>query len=185
MVAPLLSGDVALLIRRGGIHEPGFAVRGSHAVIFPTAFHDRGNAASEIAAKLPAAQAVRSKSATPQAASREGGVPLAAAVEIVCTWRVDSPDTLAPLAKLAGLTVDEVYARRPLKPTHGLWVLLVRAYPLTSPIHLPWHRSYGGCRSWITLHAPPPLVPGDPVLTEDALASVRLQVASLVGPARV
>ncbi len=33
-----------------------------------------------------------------------------------------------------------------------LHVLEVKVTPLPSPVTLPWHESYGGCRSWVELH---------------------------------
>jgi len=46
---------------------------------------------------------------------------------------------------------DAVVAERFHRWKDELHLLVVDVSPLPSPITLPWHESYGGCRSWVEL----------------------------------
>ncbi len=58
---------------------------------------------------------------------------------------------LAPQHIWSPQFIDGRYDWEPYKP---IFVLLLRAYALPSPIIVPVTRAYGGCRSWIELETP-------------------------------
>ncbi len=138
VVHALRDGKTCVLIRKGGIHEPGFAMRATHAVLFPTGFHD-------------GSQPIAPGDGESRHASRVTGVPVDAAVTVLGRWRIDSPEQLRAVAPLTPLTSTQLETRFALRPKHALWALLVCPFRLRSPQILPWHRSYGGCRSWVQL----------------------------------
>jgi hypothetical protein len=49
----------------------------------------------------------------------------------------------------------------------GLHIALLRAFRIFPVWELPFHPSYGGCRSWITLPDPPADLKKEPVLTDE------------------
>ena len=46
---------------------------------------------------------------------------------------------------------DALVAERFHRWKNELHVLTVDVAPLPSPVTLPWHEGYGGCRSWVDL----------------------------------
>lgn len=57
--------------------------------------------------------------------------------------------------------------RLQFKPHKPLYILLLRTYKLSQVYNIPYHPSYGGCRSWIKLQEPISLENRIPVLTQE------------------
>lgn len=162
VVDALLAGETALLVRKGGIHEPGFAIRADHAWLFPTAFHD-GAAPGDTPTDAPAALA----------ASRTAGVPLRGAVTVVDKWRLTDASQVQAVAPWSALSPEALAERYTLRPQHALWAVLVRTFPSAEATTVPWHRSYGGCRSWVELRAAVAGQLGPAALDEAQLSALR------------
>ena len=142
VVGAAQTGDLRILVRKGGIHEPGFALKATVGLLFPTGFHQ--------------AHSPREPSETVTgAASREAGVTIEAGVRVAEIWRVVDPHAIESLAPWTGLPSAELRLRAQLRPTQAMWLMRVIPFELEKAVHLPWSRHYGGCRSWVQLPEDP------------------------------
>lgn len=143
----LARGEQVFVIRKGGILErrDGFEVEHREFFLFPTRFHERGDAPP-------------------------GSVTLSiyATVEKVA-W----VDDLERARRLQGhgLPAGDVekrfrYGRRP-----GVHALALRAYRLSEPKVVADARAYDGCRSWVELAEELPVGAAEPALDADAFRS--------------
>ncbi|MGL4554809.1 MAG: DUF1802 family protein [Gemmataceae bacterium] len=156
--AALRDGRQSLLLRKGGIHEPGGAFRVEHGRfwIYPTFMH--------------------------QGDERPGvDVALDTVAEVVA---VHHAAELAAVERLAGLhawSADAV-AKRFRYRAPGLFVLTVRVY--TAEAHAVTETpAYAGCKSWVTLDEPLAVRGATPVLDDDAFAAARGRIeAALACP---
>jgi hypothetical protein len=164
------TGRQILLLRKGGIREPGSAFGVEHRgfFLFPTYFHENtADLAPPTLARLPAVAA-----AAPPAG--ELHLDLHASVERV--W--ESP-TLEPLRRLDGQhgLAWEAVERRFRYRRPGLHVLALRVYRLAQAIRIPNLSRYDGCRSWVRLESAFPIADSRAVLDDHAFAQ-RLATAS-------
>lgn len=190
MIAGLLAGRQALLLRKGGIGEKRFTVARSAFLLYPTVAHS--HAASTRAEHHDlldiGAGDVRLGPDPAPGAGKTGprAVVLRAAAEVVAAIPVQRPDEIAALEPLHLWTTLSVQQNRvDFRPRHQLAALVVRVRPIVSPRTVDVRPEYGGCRSWIDLVDEwPDLtdVPlGPPVLPDDELERVAEQVRRAVG----
>jgi hypothetical protein len=141
----LLDGRQTLLLRKGGIHEKAFAVRGGGGgfVLFPTVAHSHADRVRpEHADLLPLGE----RDVT------DGSLTVRCAVVIVEAVEVTRPEGLAEVADLHIWTEDSIREDRiEFRPKHPLHALVVAAYSLPEPVTIPRLDAYGGCRSWLDL----------------------------------
>jgi hypothetical protein len=172
----LAAGRQILLLRKGGIREPGpaFGVEHRGFFLFPTYFHENADdLAPPTLALLPAVAA-----AAPPAG--ELRLDLYASIERV--W--ESP-TLEPLRRLDGQhgLAWQAIERRFRYRRPGLHVLALRVHRLAVPIGLPNLSRYDGCHSWVRLESAMPTVDSRAVLDDDAfgrrLATVSAALADV------
>lgn len=181
--AALRDGRHSLLLRKGGIREPGadrsFHVQHRSFALLPTYFHahDAGrerDLVPELHAELAATVAPGPGGAPPGGLLR---VELYA--EVTGLWQVDEPARLHGLAGLHALSpacvADRFAYRRP-----GLWALLLRVHRLTRPVELPDRPGYAGCVSWVHLDAPVVGV-GEPVLSDEQHARRSERLREVLG----
>ena len=71
---------------------------------------------------------------------------------------------LEPLHILQATVLEE---RFHYDQQEGLHVAFLRAFRISPVWELPFHPSYRGCRSWVTLPDPPADLRKDPVLTDE------------------
>ena len=156
----LLEGHQIILLRKGGLIEDtgDFDLKARQFLIYPTYAHETERAGDlqpcfeqwlreEEGRKLPPSE-----------------IQIEAAAEVSDVVRVEDRAkllNLAPQHIWSPQFIDGRYDWEPYKP---IFVLLLRAYTLASPVVLPVLRSYGGCRSWIEL--------AEPVLTAGAVPAV-------------
>ena len=74
------------------------------------------------------------------------------------------------------MTID----RLKWKPHQPLSILLLRVYQLRQPMVIPYHHSYGGCKSWIDLLESISLERLEPVLDDDTYAQKTKQIVDLL-----
>lgn len=193
MIAALLAGRQALLLRKGGIGEKRFTVERPAFLLYPTVAH------SHAASTRPehhdlldvGAQDVRLGPAPGSAGDPDGApvprsVVLRAAAEVAAVIPVERPENIEQLESLHLWTTASVRENRlDFRPRHRLAALVVRVRPLVTPRTVDVRPEYGGCRSWIDLHeqwsgiADVPL--GAPVLAADAVQHIAEQVRRDVG----
>lgn len=156
----LAAGRQIVLLRKGGVREPGsgFGVDHREFFLFPTYVHENADELS------PAARAVLPRIA---AAVPPAGVvrfELYAAVELVVEVadleglrRLDGQHALAWAA-----VERRFHYRRP-----GLHVIGLRVRRLPRALEVPSLFRYDGCRSWVTLETALPVTDAEPVLADD------------------
>jgi len=140
----LARGRQDVILRKGGIVEPGGAFRLEHEefLLLPTFLHQSPESLiPEARDLLDFIDADRPP---------EGSVVFTHAASVTRAHRIHS---LAELAQFRSRHVwsDEVVAERFHRWRDELHVLEVAVTPLRSPLTLPWRDAYGGCKSWADL----------------------------------
>jgi hypothetical protein len=173
VVHALLDGRQTVLLRKGGIHEKRFSVRGSRFLVFPTVAHShaestRGEHANLLALGRPDVQ--------------DGCVVIRAELSVGATIAVRQPDRIAELEPFHIWTTESVRRNRiDFRPRHELTAIVVSARRLAVPLTVPLLPEYAGCKSWIDLVGlPTPLALG-PVHDDAFLQDVVSQVRAAVG----
>lgn len=143
----LATGRQDVILRKGGITEPGGTFRPEHArfLLLPTFLHQAAESLVPEARDL----LVGIDDDRPP----EGLVRFTHVADVVAAHRITDRHALDPFRSRhvwAESVVDERFHRW----KEELHVLEVAVSPLPSPVVLPWHESYGGCRSWVELDDP-------------------------------
>lgn len=136
-------GETSLIFRKGGIAEGrnGFSFKFSRFFLFPTFFHEQ--------IKKTRLGSDRMMQPNPDS------VVITLFIEVEFTRWVGDIALLASLDEFHVLKPSVLQERFNYDDHKGLHVAFVHAH-LVSPVwELPFHRSYGGCRSWIELPDPP------------------------------
>lgn len=161
-------GEQTILVRKGGLIEPGsgFELISNAFIFYPTFEHQAVNYLREpYGAYFERAAGQRA----PEGQIRIELFGLAAA-----SWQVRDP------AVLDRLREDHIYndaflsQRLKWQPDQPLVIAAVRAFRFPAPRNLLVSPRYAGCKSWVELDAPVPLVGLQPVL-DDAAFQERLQ----------
>jgi len=140
----LASGRQDVILRKGGIVEPGgeFRVEQADFLLLPTFVHQSPESlipeARDLLVDIDADR------------PREGTVALRHRARVVDARRVLRLDDLAAYRD-RHVWSDAVVAERFHRWKDELHVLEVAVEPLPAPLTLLWHESYGGCRSWVEL----------------------------------
>jgi hypothetical protein len=177
VVHALLDGRQTVLLRKGGIHEKRFSLRGSRFVVFPTVAHSHlESTRAEHADLLPLGSA--------DVIASGGSVVVRVELEVVEAIAVRRPERIAELEPFHIWTTESVRRNRiDFRPRHELSAIVVRARPLAAPVTVPMVPEYAGCKSWVDLD--PGSFPGAPVLGpvhDDALLlDVAAQIRAAVG----
>ena len=140
----LATGRQDVILRKGGIVEPagGFAVEATEFLLLPTFLHQSAEQlVPEARDLLVGIDADR---------PAEGTVVFHHAARVREALRIRD---LADLDRFRSRHVwsDAVVAERFHRWRDELHVLVVDVRPLPEPLTLPWHESYGGCKSWVEL----------------------------------
>jgi len=144
-VTALLQGETILLLRKGGIREAKgrFSLAARQVLLLPTLEHQK----TALLKKPFQSLAVAGTTPSPGTgqicftswATITHALPLTAAAEVA--------------ALLPHLVWNEQFVEERLgwKPDRPLYGLFLRAYRLESPLVLPRHGGYSGCRSWVEI----------------------------------
>jgi hypothetical protein len=145
----LSTGRQDVILRKGGIVEDGGEFRPDHAsfLLLPTFLHQAPESLIPEARDL----LVGIDGDRPP----EGTVVFRHAATVREARRVLRIDDLAAY-RARHVWSDAVVAERFHRWKDELYVLEVDVRPLPFPVTLPWHESYGGCRSWVDLQATMP-----------------------------
>jgi hypothetical protein len=148
-------GETSVIFRKGGIAEGshGFQFEQSRFFLFPTYFHEQ----------IERTRLSREHDVSPL--NGEVTISLFVEIEFATLLRdLNGIQALDPLHVLRSTVLEErFHYDRP----EGLHVAFLRAFRISPVWELPFHPSYGGCRSWITLPDPPSVLRKEPVLTEE------------------
>ena len=143
----LLQGRQQILLRKGGIHERAFAAPEDDGgfLLFPTVAHTHAERTRPEHHDL---LGPGDEDATDDRLVVRAGVHVVDVVEVV------RPDRLPELDDLHIWTAESIRTDRvEFRPKHPLQILVVQAIELPEPIVLPRLDAYGGCKSWIDVHA--------------------------------
>lgn len=143
----LAAGRQDVILRKGGIVEPGGAFRLEHDsfLLLPTFLHQSAESlVPEARDLLVGIDADRPP---------EGTVILTHAATVTAAHRITER------AALAAYRDRHVWAESVVNERFHRWrdevhVLEVVVRPLAAPLTLGWRESYGGCRSWVDLDLP-------------------------------
>jgi hypothetical protein len=167
----LAQGEQLVLIRKGGLIEPGsgFEVRSTAFVFYPTFEHQAVNYL-----KAPYRryfeEALRDR-------APEGNVRVAFGGVAVSSLQSTDPGMVARLDAFHIYNEAFVSQRLKWQPDQPLAIVVIRAYRLTTPCLLPVVPRYAGCTSWVDLETPVSLKDARPVL-DDHTFQQRLQALS-------
>ena len=109
------------------------------------------------------------------------GVAISVFLEIeFAIWlrNLNAIQALEPLHVLQSTVLEE---RFHYDKQEGLHVAFLRAFRISPVWELPFHPSYGGCRSWITLPDPPADLRKEPVLTDEEQNRRRSLCLAVIG----
>ncbi len=140
-VQALLRGEVALILRKGGILETheGFEVEHGSFYLYPTYLHQN---APEL---RPAFRGLLHPDPQP------GTVTLPAHAEVLAVWKVESLDKLLALEDMQALSAAAIERRFAYRGRPWLHALLLRVTRLTDPPRFAETPEMLGCQSWVPL----------------------------------
>ncbi len=143
-VEALEAGETILLLRKGGIRETAknFQINHTQVWLYPTYEHQKPHLLKpEYADKVTIVE-----SGWHPEKVRIGS--LANITQVISVPKPEQVNRLQPYHIWNEQMVNERFKWKPHQP---LSILLLRVYRLWQPIFIPYHQSYGGCRSWIDL----------------------------------
>lgn len=175
--AALEQGVQTIILRKGGIHEGrgGFEFKHREFFLFPTWYHTQGE-------KLRWVPEGAQRSFPPE--EERQSVEITGCARLEGVWRVTDWEKVQALKSMHVWNDDVVRERFVYDDESCLHVALVRAYKLPAEWSFPYQKSYGGCRSWVTL-------PGEglamvekaaPAMSDESWEAVSAQVRSILGP---
>lgn len=151
----LLTGELSLLLRKGGIHEPAgpgvFELEHTRFLLYPSYVHQKPEML-----KPALRDRVHVLDQEPAEITFQG---FGAAEKI---WQVPSREAFDRLDHLHVWSPAQIDMRFNYKPDRPLYLVAVRAHRLPDPRTIQNHAEYTGCRSWIDLR------PSDGVSDEEA-----------------
>jgi hypothetical protein len=167
------SGDQAIILRKGGIHEGqrGFWWQHDRFYLFPTHFHEQHKAFSWAGAP----------SGGESAAETPAVHTLTLYAEVVCKAQLtswDRVDALRPFHRWDDAAIKDRFDYTDHK---GISMACLRVFRLSEPWSFPDAPKYGGCRSWLSLPEPPrSALLMEPVIASDTFESLvsRIRQAS-------
>jgi hypothetical protein len=140
----LLTGELALLLRKGGIHETGgpgvFELEHPRFLLYPSYVHQKPEMIKPV---------LRDRvNVLDQEPSEVTFTGLGEAARI---WNVPSREAFDQLDDLHCWSPAQIDMRFDYKPQRPLYLMAVRAYKLAQPHTVENHADYSGCRSWVAL----------------------------------
>jgi hypothetical protein len=142
----MLQGTTSLIFRKGGIAEgrDGFRFRHESFFLFPTLFHEQ-------------VERLRLDPGTTVGLENSDSVALVGYAHVEFTSWISDLGILEPLSDLHILKPEVLEQRYAYDEPKGLHLAMVRVFRISPVWVLPYQKSFGGCRSWIELPAPPHL----------------------------
>ena len=167
-------GEQVLLIRKGGLIEPGsgFELTASTFVFYPTFEHQAVNYLR------PEFQRYFEEASARRAPTWQLCVDLAGVA--AASWTSSDPTVIERLKDFH--IYNETFSTQRLKwqPDQPLAIVAIRAFRLAQPQLLPVAPHYAGCKSWVQLDAPVLLAGASPVLDDAAYAARLRDITALL-----
>jgi len=139
----LLEGELALLLRKGGIHERGgpgvFEMEHNRFALFPSWAHQKPDMI-----KPQWRDRVQVMDEPDELTFHGFG-------EAARIWQVPSREAFDQLDNLHCWTEPQIDMRFSYKPERPLYLVAVRAYRLAESKTVTMHWRYSGCKSWVPL----------------------------------
>ena len=174
VIEALGRGEQVVLIRKGGLIEPGsgFELLANTFVFYPTFEHQA------VTYLRPPFQRYFDEAAARRAP--EGQVRIDLCGIAVSSVRSQDPALIERLREFH--VYNEAFLNQRLKwqPEQPLVVVVVRAFRLAAPHRLTVVPRYAGCKSWVDLESPVSLEGARPVLDDAAFQSRARELASLL-----
>lgn len=140
----LIDGQLALLLRKGGIHESGgpgvFSLEHSRFLLFPSWLHQKPEMVKP---------AFRNKMTILSAEPAE--VTFRGMGEVAKIWQVKNRAQIDALDDLHCWTPAQIDMRFNYKPENPLYLMAIRASLLPTARTVKNTAAYSGCRSWVPL----------------------------------
>ena len=167
-------GEQLLLVRKGGLIEPGsgFALRSPVFAFYPTFEHQ--------AVRYLRAPYQRYFEEALQRRAPAGHVQIELAGMAVSTIPSHDPTVVERLSAFHIYTQEFVGQRLKWQPDEPLLVVVLRAFRLARPHRLVVSPQYVGCTSWVELESPLPLEGATPVLDEAAFQQRLQEITSVL-----
>lgn len=159
-ITALLQGETILLLRKGGIREPKFSLAARQVLLLPTLEHQKADLLKNEFRPWVAETLSTEAGAAADLVRFEGWATITHALPLTAAAEVNA---LLPHLVWNGQFVEERLGWQPDRPLYGL---LLRAYLLESPLVLPRHKGYGGCRSWVEIGTSVAVENSTPALAE-------------------
>ena len=162
MLEAMAKGEQLVLIRKGGLIEPGsgFQLLAETFVFYPTFEHQAVNYLREPFRGYFEEAARRRPS--------EGQVRIELAGQAVSSTELRDPEVIERLGDVHVYNRDFVSQRLKWQPDQPMTLVVVRAWRLAEPVLVEVNPRYAGCKSWVELDAAVPLDGVRPVLDETA-----------------
>lgn len=146
----LLEGELAVLLRKGGIHETGgagvFELEHPRFALFPAWLH-----------QVPNRMKPRYRKRVERIRQEPAEVTLRGLGVVDHIWPVPSRAAFDQLDDMHCWSRPQIDMRFRYKPERPLYLMAVRVYRLNEPKTIPNRETYAGCKSWV------PLTPEDGV----------------------
>jgi len=160
VVAALGEGAQVLLLRKGGIADPEFALESDRFYLFPTYLHQNEKQFKPGAARYFTETA---RSGEPAEVDIEWWG------EVAGSWSIPDLDTLLLLDPLFIFTRETILERFRFRPRQKVQLIALRAFRLPKKTTVPFRPEYGGCKSWISLEEEIDVTGSRPVLRDEVL----------------
>jgi len=155
----LLEGELAVLLRKGGIHETGgagvFELEHPRFALFPAWLH-----------QVPNRMKPTYRDRVERFRAEPSEVTLRGVGEARHIWQVPSRDAFDTLDDLHCWSRPQIDMRFNYKPERPLYLMAVRVHRLAEAKTVANRASYAGCKSWV------PLAEGDAVDERGAAAAM-------------
>ncbi|MGK7950870.1 MAG: DUF1802 family protein [Xenococcaceae cyanobacterium] len=172
-VEALEAGETIMLLRKGGIRETGknFSIQHTQVWLYPTYEHQKPDLLKpEYADKVTVVES----------GWHPKNVRIGSLANITQVVQIQSPDRVNLLQPYHIWNEQMISDRLKWKPHQPLSILLLRVYKLDRPILIPYHSSYGGCKSWIDLQKSIALEGLESVLADDVYSEKVKQIIALI-----
>lgn len=192
VVAALEQGHQAILIRKGGLDDPGgrLALPDRPFWLYPTLFHERGvflkpehhsllvpgmhRTPREVGRTVPR-PAGHERPVTP------GHVALRAVAEVAGVVTAPSLEALQAVTERTVFTDRYARLRYRWRPDDRPLVVVLTVSTLPRPHEIEERFEYGGCRSWVELRDPPDPAGAEPVWSDARVRAELDAVRALLG----
>jgi hypothetical protein len=167
VICDFLAGRQAILLRKGGILEAEnqFVLEHNHFLLYPTFIHQDPRMVKP--QRRPDIQLLP---AEPRQIEIQGHAQLVQIFEVPSRQQLEQLSDLHPWD---ASFLDMRFNYRPEKP---LYLVLLKAFRLQTPITIPNTIEYAGCKSWVPLLNPIDVSNSTPALGDDQLRSLQTRI---------